>query len=159
MISNINYTKENPYELRWRFDFDDTLLSVCNINGDYYDINNLSEEDKNLIEMEYEYLKSISHFIKKSGCLSEEQINILKDDTESKYIDYVNIGWINPDNTTYSFIQKWITQNGIEAFDYSGEDAPLSKSGLFNFSIDNFPCYTRCLENGTVYMDYREVYK
>ncbi len=95
MVAEINkhYTNDNPYELRWRFDFDDSLLSVCNINGENYDKSNLSNEDKEQIKMDYCYLKTLQDFIKFSGCLTEKQKQELSLDNNVTYIDYVNLGW------------------------------------------------------------------
>lgn len=151
-----DYTKANPYELRWRFDFDNSLVSVCNINGEDYDKSHLSDEDKEHIEMAYCYLKSLQAFIKSSGCLTEAQKHELASDDTPSYIDYVNLGWANEDGNTYSFAQYWETSNGVKSFAYEEFDAPLSEEGLFQFGLYTFPCMTRVIENGIVTMDYRE---
>lgn len=151
-----DYTKANPYELRWRFDFDNSLITVCNINGDKYDKCNLSDRDKELIEIEYCYLKSLKDFIQSSGCLTETQRHELAFDNAPSYIDYVNLGWANKDGNTYSSTEYWETSNGVKSFAYEEFDAPLSEEGLFQFGLYTFPCMTRVIENGIVTMDYRE---
>lgn len=148
-------TGSERYELRWCFDFDPSLLSVCNINGENYNPHCLSEEEKEIIEDNYTYLKDMDHFVKHSGCLTPEQKADLLVDYTASYVDYVNVGWKNKDKKTYSFVQYWESSNGVVSFDYDGDDAPLSKDGLFQFGWDTFPCMTKMMEDGIVIIDYR----
>lgn len=147
MVAEIikNYTKENPYRLRWRWDFDPTLESVLTINGD----DPQTEEERNELKDRYGYLKCIAAFVKRMKLPS-----VLRDG--SRYIDYVNEGWPNSDGVTYSFRQYWRTSKGTEVFDYEGNNAPLSEEGLFEFTDDTFPCCTRHVEDDFGEYDWRE---
>lgn len=146
MVAEIikNYTKENPYRLRWRWDFDPTLESVLTINGD----DPQTEEERNELKDQYGYLKNVAAFVK----AMKLPIN-LRDG--SRYIDYVNEGWPNPDGLTYSFRQYWRTSKGTEVFDYEGNNAPFSKEGLFQFDDSTYPTLTRVVEDGYGIYDYR----
>lgn len=149
------YTKSHPYRLIWRFDFDESLLSVCNINGDKYDINNLTEEDMEQIQSEFSYLKNIKEFIRDRCLFTPMQQKMLKEKKDIRYIDYVNEGFPNEDEETYSFIQYWKLSDGKKVFDYSGK-APLSSSGLFTFDNCCMPCMTRAfVEDESECYDYR----
>ncbi len=155
IVSDIikDYTSEQPYRLTWRYDFDETLISVCNINGERRNKDNLSEEDLDDIKNEYEYLKNTDTFIRYSGLVDSEKGRILNDG--SSYIDYVNEGWPNVDGRTYSYREYLITEKGNRLDLYNGNDAELSEEGLFTF--DNFekPLITRVLEDNVQIFDYR----
>lgn len=142
--TNKGYTKENPYRIRWRWDFDPTLESVLTINGD----NPKTEEERNELKDFYEYLKDTRHFV------SAMELSLELNDN-SDYIEYVNEGWPNPDDKTYSFYQYWRTSKGTEVFDYEGDNAPFSEEGLFQFDDSPYPCLTRVVEDGYSTYDYR----
>ncbi len=148
-----DYTSDDPYRLVWRFDFDESLISVCNINGENYDKNNLSDEDIENIEMDYMYLKNTATFIKDSG-ICGNSAKVLDDG--SAYIDFVNEGWPNSDGKTYSYREYLLTEKGNRLDLCAGEDAELSDDGFFTFDDIEIPCKTRVFEDGVEMYDYRE---
>jgi hypothetical protein len=151
------YTKDHPYDLRWRFEFDETLLSVCNIGGNKYDPNNLSEEEKKEIEEEFGYLRSLKDFMERTEFLSESKKAVFsKADPKCTHIDYVNLAWVNPDKKTYSFKQFWETSDGTRILDNEGDKCQLSEEGLFDFIDDAMnDDYTQIVENGKVATDWK----
>ena len=167
--ANRIYTKQHPFSFVFRFDFDETFLSICNINGEGYDIHNLSDAEKFDIELNYDYLKSFENFLNPKinhtswfyGIDIEAFKNKIKSNNHSpKYIDLVNLGYVNPDGQTYSFKQFWRAETGetIDVYDGEGNNAPLSKDGKFNFDDEDLPMYSRVVENDIVILDYRTLY-
>ena len=146
-----DYTEENPYKLVWRFDFDETLVSVCNISGYRYDKNNLTEEDLDDIEQEHGYLKNITTFIEQWIVGDGKEVL----DDGSSYIDYVNEGWPNSDGKTYSGRQYWLTEKGNRLDDCFFDDWELSEDGLFAFDNLELPDITRVFEDEVLGYDYR----
>jgi len=152
-----NYTKENPYVLRWRYDFDKSLISVCNINGGSYDKENLSVEDKEDIEDNFGYLKSLKHFLDTVDISERMKKELSLDNGDPLFLDYVNVAWVNNDGTTFSYKQYWETSNGFVSFDCEENYVPLSNDGLFRFCNDTLPCITTIIECENLVADYRKV--
>jgi hypothetical protein len=161
-----NYTKEHPYDLRWRFEFDETLRSVCNINGYQYDPDNLSEMELKKIQKMFGYLRSLKDFLEEGILWKDQTTALLKADPKCTYIDYVYQGWANDDKETFSFKQFWETSDGTTALDNEGTNALLSSESLFDFDDfihgvcggDYYFC-TQVLENGKVTTDWKTYYK
>ncbi len=151
------YTENNPFVMIFRFDFDKTLMSVCNINGEDYDISKLTSEDKDRIACDYEYLKSYKDFINHSGIFSQrekEHLLTLQGIIEPEYIDWVCEGFPLLDGKSYGFNEYFRLSTG-EGFNHYTGTAPFSDDGLFQFDSVDMPCCTRILENGITTVDYR----
>lgn len=153
---NSVYSVDNPYTLRWRFDFDESLMSICNINDDGYDTGNLSEEDRETIELMYGGFRNLKTFVETHVApLTPECADRLLKDGGAAYIDYVCTGYPNPDGKTYHAVEFWETENNIktEACSY---DSDFDRNGCFVFEeCSAFPCHSRTFENGELVYDFR----
>ncbi len=156
-----DYTKDAPYKLVWRLDFDSTLKSVCIINGGEKDPDNLTKEEEMSIEAEYGYLKSMEDLVDRwhfdEPLTGEMKRLLLSDDgRKSKWLDVVNEGYPNSDKETYTFKIYFMLDNGTKIdIGWEGNDGILSGDGLFQFDDGWIPMWTRALEDGAVTKDYR----
>lgn len=149
------FSKDRPYVLRWRFDFDPSLHSVCRINGGKYDPENLSDDDMAKIEEEFGEYKDIKTFCQ--AWLEKERIEDLKDFLADGFawIDYVCVGIPNKTHAKYHGCEYWELPDGHRSSNCCEYDEEFSSDGCFQFCDDGLPLCTRVFVDGKCTFDYR----
>ncbi len=146
-----------PLELRYRYDFTDDLTTVCMINGDDLDECETEEERQELLK-EFEYLSSLDSFAKSSGN-SEEILKHLSLDTA--YVDFVTYGEPEKDGNGY-YYREWLEDDkGNKAAFYEEHHCEYAKTKegyTYQMPDDTdmgLPGHTRTLADGEVIYDWR----